>query len=295
MTLPREVVPGSFYMVTRRCTQRQFLMRPDDETNNAFIYCLGEAAARFGIEVILPIAMSNHHHTVIHDPLGTIPQFTEHFHKMFAKCQNTLRGRWENFWASEQVCVVRMAGPDDVMNKLVYAATNPVKDGLVERAHEWPGVNGLIALLNQRPLRARRPSHFFRRDSTMPEAVELNLVVPASLGPIERFLAELRRQVAATETELAAARLKSRKRVLGRRAVLKQAWHHAPGDREPRRGLRPQIAARSLWTRIEAILRNREFIKAYRAARERWSTDRSVAFPAGTYWLRRFANVPIAS
>jgi putative transposase len=295
MTLPREVVPGSFYMVTRRCTQRQFLMRPDDETNNAFIYCLGEAAARFGIEVILPIAMSNHHHTVIHDPLGTIPQFTEHFHKMFAKCQNTLRGRWENFWASEQVCVVRMAGPDDVMTKLVYAATNPVKDGLVERAHEWPGVNGVTALLSQRPLCARRPRHFFRPDSTMPDAVELNLVVPASLGPIERFLAELRRQVAAKEAELAVARVRSRKRVLGRRAVLKQAWYDAPRDHEPRRGLRPQIAARSLWTRIEAILRNREFIKAYRAARERWTVDRSVAFPAGTYWLRRFANVPIAS
>jgi len=34
------------YMITRRCTQRQFLMRPDDETNNAFIYCLAEAASR---------------------------------------------------------------------------------------------------------------------------------------------------------------------------------------------------------------------------------------------------------
>jgi len=61
MTLPREVIPGRFYMVTRRCTQRQFLLRPDKETNNAFIYCLAEAAQRFDIDVILPIAMGNHH------------------------------------------------------------------------------------------------------------------------------------------------------------------------------------------------------------------------------------------
>jgi putative transposase len=61
MTLPREVVPGGFYLVTRRCTQRQFLLRPDDQTNNAFIYCLGEAAQRFGVDVVLATAMSNHY------------------------------------------------------------------------------------------------------------------------------------------------------------------------------------------------------------------------------------------
>ena len=125
MTLPREVIPGRFYMITRRCTQRQFLLHPDKETNNAFIYCLAEAAQRFRIDVLLPIAMANHHHTVIYDRHGTVPAFTEHFHKMLAKSQNAYRGRWENFWSSEQVCVVRLVDAADVMRKLVYAATNP--------------------------------------------------------------------------------------------------------------------------------------------------------------------------
>jgi REP element-mobilizing transposase RayT len=61
MTLPREVIPGRFYMVTRRCTQRQLLLRPDEETNNAFLYCLAEAAQRFGVEILLTCAMSNHY------------------------------------------------------------------------------------------------------------------------------------------------------------------------------------------------------------------------------------------
>ena len=73
MTLPREVIPGRFYMVTRRCTQRQLLLRPNPETNNAFIYCLADAAQRFDIDVLLPSAMSNHHHTVIYDRHGTLP------------------------------------------------------------------------------------------------------------------------------------------------------------------------------------------------------------------------------
>ncbi len=139
MSLPREVIPGRFYMITRGCTQRQFLLRPDEETNNAFLYCLAAAAQRCNIAVLLTCAMSNHHHTVIFDRGGTVPAFTEHFHKLLAKCQNAWRGRWENLWSSEQVCVVHLVDSADVMHKLVYVATNPVKDRLVEKVHHWPG------------------------------------------------------------------------------------------------------------------------------------------------------------
>jgi hypothetical protein len=69
-------------MITRRCTQRQFLMRPDRETNNAFIYCLAVAAETFGIRIRFTVAMSNHHHTGIYDPAGCYPAFIEHFHKL---------------------------------------------------------------------------------------------------------------------------------------------------------------------------------------------------------------------
>src|SRR5689334_25034178 len=70
MSLPREVLPAQFYMITRRCQQRQFLLRPDAATNNAFTYCLIEAAQRCQIEVLLPCAMSNHYHAVIFDRYG---------------------------------------------------------------------------------------------------------------------------------------------------------------------------------------------------------------------------------
>ena len=47
-------------MVTRRCTQRQYLLRPDKETNNAVIYCLAVAAQRYEIDVMDFLQMSNH-------------------------------------------------------------------------------------------------------------------------------------------------------------------------------------------------------------------------------------------
>jgi REP element-mobilizing transposase RayT len=281
-------------MITRRCTQRQLLLRPDRETNNAFTYCLIEAALRFGIDVLLPCAMSNHHHTVIYDRDGRYPEFVEHFHKLLARSQNALRGRWENFWATEQVCVVRLVDREAVIDKLVYTATNPVQAHLVDRVHHWPGVNGLTALLVGRPLRARRPMHFFRPDGPMPDEVEMRFTLPPELGPEAEVLAELRQRVHAVEAEHEAERRRTGQQVLGRRAVLQQSYRAYPSSVEPRRNLRPQVAGRSKWSRIEALLRNRAFIEDYVLAREAWREGRRVAFPPGTYWLRRFANVVVA-
>src|ERR1700748_2101828 len=68
--LPRQVLPRRFYLFPRRCCRRQFLLRPDAATNNAFLYCLIDAALRCEIDVVLPCAMSNHYHAVIYDRAG---------------------------------------------------------------------------------------------------------------------------------------------------------------------------------------------------------------------------------
>ena len=221
--------------------------------------------------------------------------FTERFHKLLAKCQNAWRGRWENLWSSEQVCVVHLVEPADVMHKLVYVATNPVKDRLVEKAHQWPGVNGLAALLGGRTLHAMRPRHFFRPTGPMPAAVTLHLELPRELGEPQQLLAELRERVAAAEAAAAAERVRTGARVLGRRAILRQSWREGPATPAPRRNLRPQFATRDLWARLDALQRYREFLAAYREARTHWIAGHAIPFPIGTYWLRRFAAIPLAS
>ncbi len=242
-------------MITRRCTQRQFLMRPDRETNNAFIYCLAVAAERFGIRVLFTVAMSNHHHTGIHDPDGCYPEFIEHFHKLFAKCQNALRGRWENFWSSEQTSVVRLVDPDDVIDKMAYALSNPAKDNLVDRAHHWPGVTSIASLLHGRSLSAFRPKHFFREDGPMPEVVSLAFARPEGFGHLSstEFAAAILERVRAVEETAAAERHRTGTSVLGRKGVLLQRWSDRPGSREPHRNLSPHVAARSKWSRIRSL------------------------------------------
>ena len=280
-------------MVTRSCTQQQFLLRPDPETNNAFIYCLAVAAQRHSVDVMDFIQMSNHLHDGIYDRYGNAPAFYEMFHKLLAKCMNALRGRWENFFSSEQVCVVRLETREDLINKLVYIATNPVKDGLVERVDDWPGASGYRALLSGTPLRAKRPKHFFAEGGTMPEEVTLHLTIPPELGDRDEILAEVRARVAAFEEQVARERAASGRKVLGRYAVLRQSWRDSPTSRKPRRGLRPTIAARNLWARLEAIARDREFAPAHRRARLALRAGTPIPFPHGTYWLRVHMGVPV--
>jgi putative transposase len=170
-----------------------------------------------------------------------------------------------------------------------------VKDGLVAKVHHWPGVNGLRALLEHRTIRVRRPRHFFREDGDLPEEIELTLGIPPELGDVEQILEAVRRGVAEVEARMAAERAKTGARVLGRRAVRKQSWRERPRSHEPRFGLRPQVACRNKWARIEVLRRNRAFLEAYREARLLWLAGWRPVFPPGTYWLRRFANVPAAS
>ena len=42
---------------------------------------------------------------------------------------------------------------------------------------------------------------------------------------------------------------------------------------------------------VETLARNKAWLEAYRVARELWCLGKEAVFPAGTYWLRRFAQV----
>jgi hypothetical protein len=285
------------YMITRRCTQRQFLMRPDPETNNAFVYCLAEAASRFGIDVLFTIANSNHHHTGIYDRHGNYPAFLERFHRLFAASQNSLRGRWENFWSSEQTSMVRLEDEAAVLDKMTYALTNPVKDDLVEKAMEWPGVSAFDAILREAPLKAHRPRHFFREAGDMPPSVSLTFARPAAFQSLShKEYADLVRQNVQRTEEAAALDRKSRGvRVLGPQRVLNQDWRACPASYEQRGSLKPTVATRNKWRRIEALQEKTTFWDEYAAARRRFfDGHRDVVFPAGTYKLRRFSEVVCA-
>ena len=290
--LPRPVFAGETVMITRRCTQRQFLLRPDEETNEIYLYALGLAAERYGVDLIYAMVLNNHHHLHSHDRKGDRAEFYRYLHSVVARATNCALGRFENFWDSNQTSVVRLLSVDDLVEKIVYAATNPVAAGLVARVADWPGVNTIKALLDKKPIVVKRPRRFFTKD--MPDEVTLNFRIPPEYGDEDVVLARIRTRIAEVEAEYAAERAKTGATVLGSHAVLQQSWKDRPRTHEPRFRLSPQVASRDTRLRIEALARNRLFRTAYAAARALWKAGLKTLFPPGTYWLARHAFVPVA-
>jgi putative transposase len=135
-----------------------------------------------------------------------------------------------------------------------------------------------------------RPDHFFREDGRTPATVTLTFFRPQEFEgmPREEFAGMLRARVEASEAE--DRRRATGARVLGRQAILDQDWRDRPSSCDPRRELNPRVAAKSNWSRIEALQRNKEFGNVYRRAFEAFRNGiKDVLFPAGTYWLRGFA------
>lgn len=294
MTSPRPVLPGRTYLITRRCTQRQFLLRPDDKTNQVFLYCLGEAAVRFGIQLIAWTAMSNHYHAVVHDSSGRLPDFLAHFHKMAAKALNVRWSRWENLWSTEQPCATVLVDDRDVFDKVVYTLANPVVDHLVDRVDEWPGASSWRCHVTGQPLVVQRPRIFFREGGTMPQTVTLVAAEPPRAvdadKPLELddWVSRVRAAIGRREQAARDERRRLGRRILGRREVRKASAFSAPETHAPRRNLRPTIGCRDVGRKVAALGMLKEFRRAYRRASERFAAgDRGVMFPAGTFALRR--------
>jgi REP element-mobilizing transposase RayT len=283
---PRQILPGTIYLITRRCSERRFFLRPSVITNAIFLYVLAVAARLHGIEVHAFCVLSNHYHLLVTDVDARLPAFMQYLDALVARAVNASLGRWEGFWSSAaSYSAVSHDAPEDVVRKAAYVLANPVSAGLVRTARDWPGLWTAPEQLGSTTFVAARPNVFFSPKGDMPERAELTLTTPAGFATAAEFQALVSAALDDLEEqrrcELGATGF------LGRERVLRQKPFARPAPHEPRGELNPRIAARDKWKRMEAIRRLVSFIRAYRSAWTEWRAGaRDVLFPAGTYQLR---------
>lgn len=294
MSAPRQVLSGATYLVTRRCTQRQFLLRPSRVVNAVFLYVLALAAARYRICVHAFCVLSNHYHLVLSDPGANLPRFQQLLDALVARAINASLGRWEAFWAPDTYSAVRLLSPSDVVDKAAYTLANPVEAGLVAAGSAWPGLWSAPDVIGGDAIVATRPEHFFDPNGGLPDQVTLELTVPPGFDSAERFRTRLEDALELREND-ARSRRRGRGGFLGVARVLAQKPLARPGPGEPRRRLNPRVAGRDKWKRIEALGRLVEFLRSYRVAwKARCGGLTAVRFPRGTYLLRVLHGVACA-
>lgn len=295
-TAPRQILAGTTYLITRRCSERRFFLRPSELTNAIFLYVLAVAAQRYGVLVHAYCVLSNHFHLVVTDRCGRLPDFHQYMDGLVARAVNCALGRWESFWDPGSYSAVKLETPDAILEKMVYTLANPVAAGLVAHGRDWPGLWSDPALIAGSVIEAKRPKIFFRENGPMPASASLRLAPPPGFERDASFATDLRDRLADVEQAAATEMRKARRFFLGAKGVLRQKPTSRPAPGEPRRELNPRVACRAKWKRVEVLQRLAEFGRAYREALASWRMGvRDVVFPAGTWLMRIHHAVPCAA
>ncbi|MEM7356919.1 MAG: hypothetical protein AAF657_39260, partial [Acidobacteriota bacterium] len=183
---------------------------------------------------------------------------------------------------------------EDQIARLRYLLAAGVKEQLVEKAIDWPGVHSARALTRDLPLRGwwfnrsreyadrRRGKHFGRYEHATEMTVQLD-PLPCwrhlTLKERRRRVKDLLREI---ERKAAAERRATEKEVLGAESVMAYDPHHRPGKRD--RSPAPMFHARC--KDVRKVMRDAYawVVAEYRKAAERLRLgDRQAQFPEGTF------------
>jgi REP element-mobilizing transposase RayT len=289
MTAPRQVLEGATYLVTRRCSERRFFLRPSRKTTEILGFILAVMAERYGILLHAFCALSNHIHIVLTDPHARLPDFHRDLDALVARAVNCTLGRWEAFWERDSYSAVRLETPEAIVEKMVYVLANPVAAGLVRHGSDWPGLWSAPSQIGSGGVEVERPEEFFRAKGPLSAVARLQLHPPPGFE-VDALVSELVHRLERVEDRAAAELAAEGRSFLGVARVLAQNPFARPARGEPRRALSPRVATKNKWKRIEALLRLAEFRSAYRDALAAWRAEvRDVVFPAGT-WLMRIQH-----
>ncbi|NJK31622.1 MAG: hypothetical protein HC927_03955 [Deltaproteobacteria bacterium] len=294
MTIARRILNHTTWLITRRCSERRFFLLPTSQVKQVFEYALARAARITGVLLHAWTVMPNHYHLVVTDPQGRLPEFVRRLNALVARALNFRYRRKESFWKSGSYNAVELLTEESVLDKMIYTLANPVSAGLVAKAWHWRegGASTSMGIGFGGRRWVLRPA-FVRGGE---EVETLHLVAPPSCGSSDAEFAErLRAGLHAREGEVRTQMQAEGRRFMGMEAVLAQSWNQAPRSEEAFGRMQPRFATRDGEVMRAAIRAWKEWVAAYRCARQRFCEgDREVEFPAGTYLLKVAYGVRVA-
>jgi REP element-mobilizing transposase RayT len=271
-----------YYFVTSKCFQGRMLLRPSLEVNEVVGGVLAKAVQHSagGVRLHAFTFASNHFHLLVWARGASLASFMQYLRVNLSKKVGRLvdwsGGFWERRYSAEPVL-------DDtaLVGRLRYVLAHGVKEGLVEKCAQWPGLTCLPQLLGA----ARRLFHWFnwtkrwskrgsgsraegegRFAEQWAEPVELEVApLPCWVGKSEE-----ERQGAVRELlqEVEAEARARGKPALGAQAV--QAQHPHTRPERLKRSPRPLGHASTRQALRELREQYRAFVAVFREAAARW-------------------------
>ncbi|MFH1812195.1 MAG: transposase [Pseudomonadota bacterium] len=265
--------PHRLYFVTNRTMQGRLLLTPSPRVNDLIGGVLGRAQALHDIELFAFVFVSNHFHLIVRADAGELSRFMQYLQSNIARELGRLvdwRGKfWDRRYSAEPIL-----DEEAFVERLGYVLAHGVKEGLVDRCTEWPGLTcipeitrgqrRLFSWVSRSLLYTMRQRGRPCSESEATQRYPIELATPpawAGLSADKRH-ALFRRIVAGCERH--AIQRREAKPSLGRARI--QAQHPHDHPQRLSRSPRPLCHASTPALRREYRQCYREFVRAHRQA-----------------------------
>ena len=281
--------------VTCRTIQGRYLFTPSPKLNDIVLGVLGRAQRLHPIRICEVVVASNHVHMLLDaDSVQQVADYMEYAGSNLAREINRLTG-WKGPVFDSRYTMIPVSNEEAAqVGVLKYVLAHGVKEGLVERVDQWPGIHSGRARLGGEPLvghwfsrsqeyaARRRGKDFEPFEYATPETVVLSPLPCWEHLPPETYRERIRGLVEEAEEEAAADREKTEIPVLGPDAILTQDPQHRP--EKIAKSPAPFVHAATKAARLALYQSYSWFVAAFREAAEKLRRgDRDVSFPPGCF------------
>jgi REP element-mobilizing transposase RayT len=270
-------------------------MTPRPEVCRLILGVVGRAQRLYSVEICNLSFLSSHYHMLlVVDDAEQLASFMEYVNSNIAREVGSLVDWKEKFWGRWYHAIVVSVEPAAQEERYRYVISQGVKECLVEKVREWPGVHVARALLDGERLQGywfnRTKEGISRRKGEMPGELEFAEAEEVVLSPLPcwrdwsetRIQARVTEMVAEIEKEVAADRQSRGVRPLGVKAILAQSPHQKP--KKTKKSPAPGFHAATKAARLALWEAYGLFYAAYREAAEKLRKGVGFGgFPEGSF------------
>jgi REP element-mobilizing transposase RayT len=287
--------PPTLVFITCRTVQGRFLFRPGPAFNDLVLGVLGRCQRNHDLTLCAVTALSSHFHILaVVEDAQQISGFMRDVKSKVAREVNRLTG-WQGPVFGRRYDMATVTEEEGAqIERLSYILANGVKENLVERVRDWPGVQSARALLDGELMtghwfeRTREYAARNRRQSierlqfASEETVRLSPIPCWAHLPPEAYRARVAALVESIEAAAALQRSQSNQSVLGVAAILAMDPLHRPAKLA--KSSAPLLHAFSKAARKAFYEAYSWFVSLFRTAAEKLKAgDRNAPFPAGSF------------
>jgi len=285
----------SLVEVTTRTIQSRFLLTPTPQLNRIIVGALARAARRYEVGVVAFSFLANHYHLLVRvKDVERLASFMGFFNSKLAREVARLTAWKDKVWSRRYQAIVVSSEEGAQAARLFYVLSNGVKENLVARVREWPGVHAAPALLAGTALEGvwvNRTAEYLakqRGETAGPQSFEEPETLTLERLPCWEHLSSeqcrhrIECMVQEIEDTASAQRQRSGQQPLGPEAIRRQDPRTVP--KQTKKSPAPRFHAFRKAARQELHRLYFEFVAAFREAADRLkSGDRHARFPIGSF------------